>query len=70
VALHRLVPTVTLVTTDWLSRIQCYLLTFIHMVFLKHLNIYGLLTVGYTYVKYTTFRELAVLGFRLSFLGN
>jgi hypothetical protein len=41
-----------------------------HTVFFKYLKIHGLLTVGYTYIKYKTFRELAVLGFRLSFLGN
>ena len=69
-ALHHLVPTVTVVTTDCLSRIQCYLLICIHTVFLKRLKIHGLLTVGYAYVKYTTFRELAVLGFWFSFLGK
>jgi len=70
VAFHHLVPTVTVMTTDCLSRIQCYLLTFIPTVFFKHLKIHGLLTVGYTYVKYKTFRELVVLGFWLSFLGK
>lgn len=51
---------VTLVTTDCLSRIQCYLLTFIHTVYLKHLKIHGLLKVGYACVKYKTFRDLDV----------